>query len=91
MGYLAADIITNESRGSLPPQTAGNLFRMAKQCLERAEEMYESARGEGRSLAHRGRKGVDSVAVPTPFQAQVGMGPQTGTTAAYQPQYQNRR
>ena len=93
MQYLAADIVTNESRGSLPAQTAVNLFKMAKQCLERAEEMYESARGEGRPLAHGEREGVDSAAVPIPSQAQVGVASQTGTAAvaAYQPQYQNTR
>lgn len=51
MQYLAADITTNQARGSLPGPTAAKLFKMAKHCLERAEEMYDTAQEEGRVLA----------------------------------------
>lgn len=53
MQYLAADITTNQTRGSLPSQPAAKLFKMAKHCLERAEEMYDTAQEEGRGLACR--------------------------------------
>ena len=48
--YIAADVTANHGRGSLPREKALSLFKMAGKCLERAEEMYDTAQGEGRGL-----------------------------------------
>ena len=51
---IAADITTNEGRGSLARGKTVSLFKMAGKCLERAEEMYDAAQGEGRGLTGEG-------------------------------------
>ena len=72
MGYItqcvAADITANQGRGSLPREKTLSLFKMASKCLERAEEMYDSAREEGRGLEEP--VGMASSAPPSlPMQA----------------------
>lgn len=58
--YLAADVMTNQGRGSLPKEKAVKLFKMAKNCLERSEEMYVCVQEEGRGLACRDRALVEA-------------------------------
>lgn len=48
--YIASDIPANQGRGSLQREKTASLFRMAKHCLERAEEMYDTAQEEERGL-----------------------------------------
>ena len=72
VGYItqcvASDITANQGRGSLPREKTLSLFKMASKCLERAEEMYDSAREEGRGLEEP--VGVASSAPPSlPVQA----------------------
>ena len=44
---------THPGRGTLPSQQAAQLFKMAKQCLDRAEGIYSTAHAEGRVLCRR--------------------------------------
>ena len=74
MQTLAADITTNQARGSLPGQQVTKLYKLAKHCMERAEEMYDTAQGEGRGLACA--EPVEGPAVPVPSQPQVGVAQQ---------------
>lgn len=43
-------------QGALPSQHVLQLFTLAKNCLERAESIYTTAQGEGRSLTAGGQQ-----------------------------------
>lgn len=65
--------MTNQARGSLPGKTAAKLFKMAKHCLERAEEMYDTTQEEGRVFAGNEPATGPASCTPTPIPMQSAM------------------
>lgn len=73
---MAADITANRGRGTLPREKTLSLFKMAGKCLERAEEMYDSAREEERGLVGDGEEVLAGVAWSAP--ASTSLSPTVG-------------
>ena len=70
---ISGGAAANQGRGSLPGEKTLSLFKMAGKCLERAEEMYNSAREEGRGLAEDPAVGGVASSAPPSLPCQEGV------------------